>query len=93
MGLDSRGTAGYTQSRYDWVYSVKQRLDLQSRNAWGNTVEERPGLHTRGTPRVTPSRNAWIYTVEERQGKSWNARVYTVAERGGLLSSGTRGFT
>ena len=45
MGLLSRGTRGFTQSRNGWVYTV--------RNALVYTVAERLGLHSRETPGFT----------------------------------------
>ena len=71
MGLHSRGTRGFTQSRNAWVYTVSERVGLHSLG--------RVGLDSRGTPEVTQSMNAWVYTVEERLGlQSRNAWIYSL---------------
>ena len=76
LGIHSRGTRGFTQSRNAWICTVENRADLHSRrNAWIYN------LRTRG---FTHSRNAWIYNSRE------NAWVYTVAERGGFSQSWER---
>ena len=73
MGLHSRGTRGFRQSRNARVRTVEERQGLHrtrgSRNAWIYTVEERVDLQ---------SRNAWVFT------QSRNARVSrgTREERG-----------
>ena len=59
MGIHSRGTPGYTQSRSAWVYTVEVRLGIHSRGTPGvYGLADRVGLHSLGTPG---------YTVEERQ--------------------------
>ena len=43
------------------VYTVEERLGVY-------TVAERVDLQSRGTPGVTQPRNAWVYAVERTPG-------------------------
>ena len=94
VGLDSRGTRGFTQSRNAWVYTVSERVDSRgterSRGTRGLTQAERVDLQ---------SKNAWIYTLAERVDLHCCGHLHCRGTRGfrqsrsvGLDSRGTRGF-